>query len=216
MRANSIFSFDEGISTRECFAREPFRIRVNKSAMGSVVILPSLPASLHHPGNFSLERVSAETDAAHFKLAEKPARTSADPATVPVTDLVLQLLLHLRELTGTRHALSLPLRPERNAEQLQQLAPLFVVSCGGGYSDVHALDFVYPGVINLRENELVLNADGVVAAAVERIRRQPFEVANTRQNNRRQAVEEFVHSLAPQGDHAADGHALANLEIRNR
>src|ERR1700683_540591 len=215
MRANSIFSFEEGISTRECFAREPFRIRVNKSAMGSVVILPSLPASLHHAGNFSLERVPSETDAAHFKLAEKPARTSADPATVPVTDLVLQLLLHLRELTGTRHALSLSLRPERNAKQLQQLAPFLVVSCRGGDGDVHTFDFVHPGVIDLRENQLVLNADSVIAAAVERIRRQPFKVANARQNNRREAVEEFIHSLAAQGDHAADGHAFANLEIRN-
>src|ERR1700683_250073 len=216
MRANSIFSFEEGISTRECFAREPFRIRVNKSAMGSVVILPSLPASLHHAGNFSLERVTAETDAAHFKLAEKPARTSADPATVPVTDLVLQLLLHLRELTGTRHALSLSLRPERNAKQLQQLAPLCVVSCGSGYSDVHALDFVHPGVIDLREDQLVLNADRVIAAAVEGIWRQPFEVADTRQNDGGKAVEKFVHALSAQSDHAADGHAFANLKIRNR
>src|SRR5580704_8813316 len=184
MRANSIFSFEEGMSTRECFAREPFRIRVNKSAMGSVVILPSLPASLHHAGNFSPERVAAETDAAHFKLAEKSARTSADAATVPLADLVLQLPLHLRELTGTRHAFSLSLRPERNAEQLQQLAPFFVVSCRSRYSDVHALDFVHPGVIDLRENQLVLDANRVIAAAIKRVRRQPFKVANARQNDR--------------------------------
>src|SRR6202050_4564249 len=196
MRANSIFSFEEGIPPRESSPREPFRIRVNKSAMGSVVILPSLPASLHHAGNFSLERVSSETDAAHFKLAEKPARTSADPATVPVTDLVLQLLLHLRELTGTRHALSLSLRPERNAKQLQQLAPFLVVSCRGGYSDVHALDFVHPGVIDLRENQLILNADGVIAAAVEGIWGQLFDVPAPRRNDRREAVEKFVHALA--------------------
>ena len=135
--------------------------------MGSVVILPSLPASLHHAGNFSLERVAAETDAAHFKLAEKPTRTSADPATVPLADLELQLPLHLRELTGARHAFSLSLRPERNAEQLQQLAPLFVVSCGSRDGDVHAFDFVHPGVIDLREHELILNSDGVIAAAIE-------------------------------------------------
>src|ERR1700729_638619 len=155
MRASSTFRFDDGKSTRACLARVPFRIRVKKSAMGSVVILPSLPTSLHHARNFSLERVAAETDAAHFKLAEKSARTSADAATVPLADLVLQLPLHLRELTGTRHAFSLSLRPERNAEQFQQLASFFVVSCRSRYSDVHALDFVYPGVIDLRENQLV-------------------------------------------------------------
>src|SRR5580700_6173804 len=101
MRANSIFNFEDGRSTRACLAREAFRIRVNKSAMGSVVILPSLPARLHHARNLSLERVAAETDAAQFKLPEKTARASANAATVPLADLKLQLPLHLRELTGT-------------------------------------------------------------------------------------------------------------------
>src|SRR5580658_3063515 len=184
MRANSIFSFEDGISTRECFAVEAFRIRVNKSAMGSVVILSSLPTCLYHAGNFSLERVAAETDAAQFKLAQKTARASADAATVALADLELQLPLHFRELTGTRHASLVSLSSERNAEQLQQLAPFFVISCRSGYGDVHALDLVYPGVINLRENQLVLDSDGVVATAIERIRRQTFKVTNARQHDR--------------------------------
>src|SRR5271167_4803280 len=40
MRASSTFNFELGRSTRECFAREALRIRVSKSAIGSVVILP--------------------------------------------------------------------------------------------------------------------------------------------------------------------------------
>src|ERR1700728_399963 len=183
MRANSIFSFEDGISTRECFAVEPFRMRVNKSAMGSVVILPSLPTCLYHAGNFSLERVAAETDAAQFELAQKTARASADAAAVALADLEFQLPLHFRELTGTRHASLVSLSPERNAEQSQQLASFFVVSRRSGYGDVHALDFVYPRVIDLRENELVFDSDGVVAPAIKRIRRQAFEVANARQHN---------------------------------
>ncbi len=67
IRAISTFSFDEGKSTRGCLARAPFRIRVKRSAMGSVVILSSSPTRLHHAGDFSLEREAAETDAAHFE-----------------------------------------------------------------------------------------------------------------------------------------------------
>src|SRR5271156_5860775 len=189
MRANSIFSFEEGISTRECFAREPFRIRVNKSAMGSVVILPSLPASLHHAGNFSLERVTAETDAAHFELAEIAAGTPADAAAIALADLVLQLPLHFCELTRTCHAFWFSLRSEGHAEQLEQLAALFVASCRGGDGYVHALDFVHPRVIDFREDQLVLDAQRVIAAPVERVRRQALKVADARQDDGRKAVE---------------------------
>src|ERR1700683_4388080 len=113
MRAISIFSFEQGISTRECFALESFRMRVNKSAMGSVVIRPSLLTCLHHAGNFSLERVAAETDAAQFKFAQKTARASADTATIPLADLEFQLPFHFRELTGTRHASLVSLSPKK-------------------------------------------------------------------------------------------------------
>src|SRR5580658_7565555 len=104
MRAISIFIFDDGISTRGCLARAPLRIRVKKSAMGSVVILSSLPAGLHHAGDFPLEREAAETDSAHLELPERAARTAADPAAVALANLVLQLALGLRDLTGSSHA----------------------------------------------------------------------------------------------------------------
>src|SRR5579862_7132084 len=104
MRAISIFIFDDGMSTRGCLARAPFRIRVKKSAMGSVVILPSLPTGLHNTGNFSLERVATETDAAHLELSQKTAATAADPAAVTMADLEFRFTVQLRELTGSSHA----------------------------------------------------------------------------------------------------------------
>src|SRR5271169_981667 len=103
MRAISIFIFEDGISTRGCLARAPLRIRVKKSAMGSVVILSSLPAGLHDAGNFSLEREAAETDTAHLELAKRAARAAADAAAVALADLELQLALGLRDLTGSSH-----------------------------------------------------------------------------------------------------------------
>src|ERR1700683_93343 len=63
-----------------------------------------LPACLHHAGNFTLERVAAETNAAHIELAEVAARAAANPATVPLADLELQLPLHLRELSSATHS----------------------------------------------------------------------------------------------------------------
>src|SRR5580692_4239921 len=105
MRAISTFNLEDGRSTRGCFARAALRMRVSKSAMGSVVILSSLPAGLHHAGNFSLEREAAETDTAHLELAERAPRAAADPAAVALADLVLQLALGLRDLTGSSHPL---------------------------------------------------------------------------------------------------------------
>jgi hypothetical protein len=85
-------------------ARAPLRIRVKKSAMGSVCILSSLPASLHDAWNFSLEREATETDTAHLELPKRAARAPADPAAIPLANLELQLALRLGDLTGSSHA----------------------------------------------------------------------------------------------------------------
>src|SRR5271154_1388334 len=52
MRASSTFNFELGKSTRECFAREALRIRVSKSAIGSVVILPRPCVAFQAPLQF--------------------------------------------------------------------------------------------------------------------------------------------------------------------
>src|SRR6202034_264551 len=219
MRAISIFILDEGISTRGCFASAPFRMRVSKSAMGSVVILSSLPAGLHNAGYFSLERQAAETDTAHLELPERAARAPADPAAIPLANLELQLAFRLRDLTGSSHARRFSLRralgTEGHAQELQQLAPLLIAAGRRCDCDVHALDLVHARVINFREHQLVLQTQRVVPAAIERIRRQTLEIPHARENNRRKPVQKLVHPLATQRYHAPDGHALANLEVRN-
>src|SRR5262249_12180112 len=87
----------------------------------------ALPAGLHDAGDFAFEGEPAETDAAHFELAQIAARAAADAAAIAPADFVLQFPPHLRELAGTRHANSswVRLLPERDAEQFQQLAPFF-------------------------------------------------------------------------------------------
>src|SRR5688500_14450314 len=87
IRAISSFNFEAGTSTRECFAAMALRIRVNMSAIGSVIPysifdcqLPIadlknwklaignrqcyLPTRLNYAGYLPLERQLAETDAA--------------------------------------------------------------------------------------------------------------------------------------------------------
>ena len=53
----------------------------------------------------------------------------------------------------------------------------------------------------------------IVAAAVEALAVHAAEVADARQGDVDQAVEEFVHLVAAQRDLAADRHVLAQLEV---
>src|SRR5580700_10648947 len=109
MRATSTFSFEVGMSTRAWRALAALRIRVSKSEMGSVCIVvfsALLPAGLHYPGNFPEQRVSAETDAAHLKFSQVPARAAAQAAAVAHADFPLRLLAHLGKLRISRHRFS--------------------------------------------------------------------------------------------------------------
>jgi hypothetical protein len=62
---------------------------------------------------------------------------------------------------------NLLLRPERHAQMLEQRPRLIVICRGGHDGHVHALHLLHFGVINLREDELVTHAEGVIAAPVE-------------------------------------------------
>ena len=69
---------------------------------------------------------------------------------------------------------------------------------------------------DLREDDLFLHAEAVVAAAVEGARRHAAEVADARHRHVDQPVEELVHARAAQRDLAADRAAVADLEGRDR
>src|SRR5262245_36888587 len=103
----------------------PLRMRVRRSAMGSVMFLP---ARLDDAGDLALQRQVAETDAAHGELAHVRARAATDRAAVAVTHRGRVLALLVRELAlagdhlrKTCHvACPWPaLRPEGHAEVTQ-------------------------------------------------------------------------------------------------
>src|SRR5690606_19009263 len=98
-------SFELGQSTEDLRARIPLRIRVRKSAMGSVIDIangPYLPARLDHAGNLTLERQAAETQTAHVELTHVRPGAPTERAAVALAHVELVLL---REHLGqTTHA----------------------------------------------------------------------------------------------------------------
>src|SRR5688500_12303354 len=91
----SSFSFDIGTSSRSCLAICALRIRLSKSAMGSVMLIavsPRLPARLDDARQIALEGQAPQVNAAQPKLPVDPARASAEPAPVAVPHLEFQLL----------------------------------------------------------------------------------------------------------------------------
>src|SRR5215210_1393317 len=161
-RQTSSLSRETGTSSRSCFARWALRIRVSRSAMGSVMLIESfspsrpLPARLDHAGQIALQRQIPQVDATQPELAVDTARAATDPAPVAVADLELQLLPLLRDLCRRRH--NLLLACERHAELAQQEQGALVVAGRRHDRDVHPLRLLDLVVVDLGEDQLVPDA----------------------------------------------------------
>src|SRR5882672_10757832 len=105
---------------------------------------------------------------------------------------------------------------EREAERREQRARLVVGLGGGVDGDVHPADRVDLVVLDLGENDLFLHAEAVVPASVESAVGDAAEVANARDGDVDQPVEELVHASAAQRHHAADREVGADLEVGDR
>src|SRR5574338_10776 len=77
-------------------------------------------------------------------------------------------------------------------------APLVVVRRRRDDRDVHAADAVDPVLVDLVEHRLLREAEGVVAPTVELLGRQAAEVADAREGDRHETVEELPHPVAAQ------------------
>src|SRR5215467_7799472 len=75
------FSLEAGMSTFSCSARLALRMRVRRSAIGSLLIAAS-PARLHDARHLTPESELAEAQPAHLELAEIPAGPAAQLAAV--------------------------------------------------------------------------------------------------------------------------------------
>src|SRR5690625_6278549 len=104
---------------------------------------------------------------------------------------------------------------EREAEATQQGSALVVAGGGGHDRDVHPSDPVDLVWVDLQEDRLFGQPEGVVTVAVELLGRQSAEVPDTRQRQGEQPVQELPHPVPPQGDRGADGLPLAQFELRD-
>src|SRR4029079_19705393 len=75
------------------------------------------------------------------------------------------------------------LAAEWTVEPLQQRARLLIRGRGRAYDEVHAPDLLDLVEIDLRENDVLLQAERVIAAPVETLRIEPAEVAHARQRD---------------------------------
>src|SRR5580704_8092392 len=107
-------------------------------------------------------------------------------------------------------------RPERHPDELQQLSCFLVRSRRGDDRDIHAAGLVDLHVVDFGKQQLIPQAERVIATAVESTGRDALEIANAGQRNRHETIEEFPHPVAAQRDHRGDRHALAHLERGNR
>lgn len=85
--------FEQGTDTVGCFALEAFRIRVKRSAIGSVVIIASLPTCFNHTRDFALERFLAQAKTAELEFTVEctgPATTQT-AIVLPYLELLLSL-----------------------------------------------------------------------------------------------------------------------------
>ena len=158
-------------------------------------------------------------------------RPQADPAEPellvdgawPATALAARVAAHLELRRALllvdecllRHGLA-RLLSEREAEGREECATLRVGASGGHDRDVEAPRRVDLVVVDLGEDQLVVDAERVVAVPVEGTRRQPAEVADARDREADQAVEELPGAVAAERHLDPDGHLLAELEGRDR
>src|SRR5215217_3830057 len=121
MRASSCLSLLEGISTSSWAAMIPLRIRVRKSAMGSVIDMRS-PARLRHAGDEAVVRQLSQAHAAEAELAVDGARSPAAPAARVGPRLVLRRARLAHDLGLLCHGLLVP-RPRRAPAQGSRTQP---------------------------------------------------------------------------------------------
>ncbi len=98
---------------------------------------------------------------------------------------------------------------------LQKRLGFLVIRRRGANDNVHAPHLIDLVVVDFRENDVFLQAHGIVATTVEGITVQTAEVLHARQRDRDQAVEEFVHTFLAQRHLGADNHTFAQLEARD-
>jgi hypothetical protein len=148
------------------------------------LLYQSLPARLHNARNLSFESERTEAETANAELTKVSPGTTAELAAVVLTGLELRLTCVFDALCCSCHNVYLypskpveALRPfelrslaEGHTKALEQCASAVVVLGCRHDGDVHALNLVDLRVIDLGEDELIAQAQRIVATSVEALR----------------------------------------------
>src|SRR2546423_10703728 len=94
-------SREDGMSTFSCSALLALRMRVSRSAIGSLRM--ALPARLHDAGHLALEGELPEAQAAHPELAQVAAGTAAQPAAAVTARREFRRAQRLHDERGLGH-----------------------------------------------------------------------------------------------------------------
>src|SRR5579872_4817044 len=177
-------------------------MRASMSATGSVTvaILHSrpridLPRRLGDAGDKTAVSQLAEADAAQAVLAQVAARPPADATAVARTRLEFRLAFLPFYDCSRRHTLARRLRgrallAQRHAHLCEERQRFFIIARGGDDDDVHAAHVGHLIDVDLREHELLAQTEGVIAATVQRAARHAAKIADARQHDVDQLIEE--------------------------
>src|SRR5574343_740943 len=105
---------------------------------------------------------------------------------------------------------------ERELERLEQSLGFCIALGGRGDTDVHTPQSIDLVVFDFREDDLFFDAHVVVTLAVKTLAGDTTEVANTRQSDGDQTIQEFKHARTAQGNHTTDRVTITNLEAGDR
>src|SRR6185436_14911036 len=209
------FVRDAGTTTSVWRAREAFRTRVSMSAMGSEMFI-GLPARLRDAGQLAQQGALPEADPAQGEPPHVGARAPAHEAAGVAANLELRLALRLGDHRLLGHRSPPPLRREGHAEELEQALALLVGLRRRHDADLQPAETVHLVVFDLGERELLAEPEAEVAAAVERLPGHAPEVADARQGEHRQPLQEVPHPLAAERDLGADRVASPQPELGDR
>src|SRR6266545_2417953 len=105
---------------------------------------------------------------------------------------------------------------EGHAEELEQTLRLLVGLRRRHDADLQPAETVHLVVLDLREGELLTEAEGEIAAPIERAARDAPKVADPGQGEGRQPIQEVPHPIAAEGDLRADRVAGPDPELGDR
>ena len=101
---------------------------------------------------------------------------------------------------------------ERKTELLEKCISLLVCLGGCHESDFHTVNARVLVHVDLREDDLLLEAEGIVAISVKLLG-NTVEVADTREGDADEPLEELVHLDVAESNLHSDRLALAEVEV---